>query len=308
VAIIEESQDSVAHRAIMFADVSGSSSLYKRYGNVAAKAHIDRALHLMRDLTESHGGRVVKTIGDEVMARFDQPEDACRAACAIQHQCHRSNQADIDGEDVAIRIGMDFGHTLLDGDDVFGDTVNDAAYVAQIARPNQIVVTQALVDALPAVLRASCEEFDRVNIKGETSKSLIFRLLWESPSEDQSATTVMAVHNITQQISTRQLQLDYHDQLFAITSDDVPFIIGRDHRKAHLHVDSSLASRDHCHIVLRRGKFVLADHSTNGTYVKVPKQPEIYLRREELPLVGEGSISLGKPAGSEPQLTIHYKL
>ena len=292
----------------MFADVSGSSALYKQQGNIVAKRNIDKALALMRDITVANHGIVVKTIGDEVMARFSTPEDACGAATAIQLQCQQDHANDPEHE-LAIRIGMDYGHTLLDGDDVFGDTVNDAAYVSQIARPNQIVITQALVDALPLAMRDNCQEFDRINIKGEESKSLIYRLVWEHPStqEEHFATTVMEINHITQKISTRQLQLDFNQQVFAVTPEDVPFIIGRDHRKSHLHVDSSLASRDHCHILLRRGKFVLVDHSTNGTYVKTPDQPEIYLRREEIPLQGEGTISIGRRAHQDKELTIHYK-
>lgn len=291
----------------MFADVSGSSALYKQQGNISAKRSIDKALSLMRDITLKNNGVVVKTIGDEVMARFDTPDDACTAATAIQQYCHSQASEE---DSLAIRIGMDFGHTLLDGDDVFGDTVNDAAYVSQIARPNQIVITQAMVDALPAIMRLNCQEFDRVNIKGEDSKSLIYRLVWEQPAttEEQGATTVMEINHITQKINTRQLQLDFNQQVFAVTPEDVPFIIGRDHRKSHLHVDSSLASRDHCHIVLRRGKFVLVDHSTNGTYVKIPDQAEMYLRREEIPLQGEGTISIGRRAQQDKELTITYKL
>ncbi|MEX1034014.1 MAG: adenylate/guanylate cyclase domain-containing protein [Cellvibrionaceae bacterium] len=304
---IEEDQERIAYQAIMFADVSGSSALYKQHGNVAAKQSIDTAIDLMRDITRRNQGTVVKTIGDEVMARFDTPEDACAAAAAIQQQCHLSTM-DAFGDGLAIRIGMDFGHTLLDGDDVFGDTVNDAASVTQIARPNQVVVTQSLVDALSAQLRAYCQEFDRVNIKGENRTSLIYRFVWENPSDEHHATTVMAVSHRTQKISNKQLQLDYNRQCFAVTPEDVPFIIGRDQRKAHLHVDSSLASRDHCHIVLRRGKFVLVDHSTNGTYVKAPDQPELYLRREELPLIGEGTISIGRRAHQDAALTIFYTL
>ena len=301
--------NSVCNQAIMFADVSGSSALYKQQGNVMAKRNIDVALTLMRDLTLANQGVVVKTIGDEVMARFSTPEDACAAAAAIQQQCQQKCVDDPDNE-LAVRIGMDYGHTLLDGDDVFGDTVNDAAYVSQIARPNQIVITQAMVDALPESMRGNCQEFDRINIKGEQSKSLIYRLVWERPSTDENhyATTVMEINHVTQKVSTRRLQLDFNQQVFVITPEDVPFIIGRDHRKSHLHVDSSLASRDHCHIVLRRGKFVLVDHSTNGTYVKIPDQPEIYLRREEIPLQGEGTISIGRRAHQDKELTIYYKI
>jgi len=198
--------NSVCNQAIMFADVSGSSLLYKQQGNIVAKRNIDIALDIMRDITLENRGVVVKTIGDEVMARFSTPEDACSAATAIQRECQQTYADDPENE-LAIRIGMDFGHTLLDGDDVFGDTVNDAAYVSQIARPNQIVITQAMVDALPINLRDNCQEFDRVNIKGEDSKSLIYRLVWERPSStaEQYATTVMEINHVTQKINTRRL-------------------------------------------------------------------------------------------------------
>lgn len=291
----------------MFADVSGSSTLYKREGNVSAKHMIDQAIKLMRDITLANKGIVVKTIGDEVMARFDAPDDASRAAIAIQRQCHAATK-DSQGQGLTIRIGMDFGNILLDEDDVFGDTVNDAAYVAQIARPNQIVITQALVDGLASDLRPYCEEFDRVNIKGEQCKSLIFRMVWEPPAQESHPTTVMEINHITEKMSTLLLTLSFNHQEFIITENNVPFVIGRDHRSVDLHIDSSLASRDHCHILLHRGKFVLADHSTNGSYIKSPEQQEIYLRREELPLMGEGTISIGRRALQAPELTITYKL
>ena len=290
----------------MFADVSGSSALYKQEGTVQAKQLIDQAINLMTEVTVEHGGIVVKTIGDEVMARFADPASASQAAIVIQQRCQ--NVKTNDGNHFAVRIGMDYGHTLLDGDDVFGDTVNDAACVTQIARADQIVITQALVDALPIELKLLCQEFDRINIKGESEKSLIYRLAWENPLEEHSATTVMSVNHITQRINNQVLELGYKGQTIAISTDNIPFVIGRDHRKVNLHINSSVASRDHCQIVLRRGKFVLLDHSTNGTYVKTPDQPEMYLRREELPLMGEGTISIGRRANQQSDLTITYKL
>jgi len=306
VTLTNEIEDTIADQAIMFADVSGSSALYKQEGNVQAKQLIDQAVDLMKALTIEHSGIVVKTIGDEVMARFSDPSEACEAAISIQQHCSKIKASD--GSHFSVRIGMDFGHTLLDGDDVFGDTVNDAACVAQIARPDQIVITQALVDALPSALQSLCQEFDRINIKGETVKTLIYRLAWENPTEEHSATTVMAANHITQKISTDHLQLTYAGKTVNVSTGDIPFIIGRDHRKVNLHIDSTIASRDHCQIVLRRGKFVLLDHSTNGTYVKTPDQPEVYLRREELPLMGEGTISIGRRANQQAELTIGYKL
>ena len=65
---------------VLFADVSGSTKLYDTVGDTAALAAIDLCLRLFAALAEQHGGRVVKTIGDEVMASFHDPLDALRAA------------------------------------------------------------------------------------------------------------------------------------------------------------------------------------------------------------------------------------
>lgn len=279
-------------RAVMFADVSGSSALYKDVGNVEAKATIDHAIALMSEQTTAHRGCVVKTIGDEIMARFDCAEDACHTAMAIQHHCSRSQEL----ANLTIRIGMDFGPTLLDRDDIFGDTVNDAAFIAHIARGNQILLSDTMRQTLRADIISLCQEFDRLQIKGHRNKTAIYRLEWEAPTQSHGATTVMSIKDITQQLNENALILVCNGESTSIPPDQTPFVIGRDQHNTHLHISAGLASRDHCHIDYRRGKFVLVDHSTNGTFVKLPNQAEIYLRREELPLMGQGSISIGQSA------------
>ena len=286
--------------AVMFADVSGSSALYKRLGNLLAKRSVDGAVSLMSQVTESHDGHVVKTLGDEVMARFDCANDACQAAIEMQREARSAG--------VALRIGIAFGPALMDTDDVFGETVNDAAFVAKIARANQIVVTQALADAVANELRHQCQEFDRVAVKGDTRHSLIYRLQWEHASHHHSATTVMSIEDIACKLSRYQLQLTVEGRDITLLPEQTPYVIGRDPSRVHLHIESGLASRDHCHILFRRGKFVLVDHSTNGTYVRGPRQPEIYLRREELPLLGSGTIAIGQPAENTDGWLIHYQL
>ncbi|WP_341938572.1 adenylate/guanylate cyclase domain-containing protein [Marinimicrobium sp. C2-29] len=285
--------------AIMFADVSGSSALYKRLGNLKAKRSVDSAIALMTEITIYYGGEVVKTLGDEIMARFDDAESACKAAVSIQRQSRAGG--------VALRIGMAYGPALLEADDVFGETVNDAAFVAHIARAKQIVMTQSLAHRLEGDLRHACQEFDRVAVKGSTQRTLIYRLQWESSTQSHSATTVMSIEEISGHMSRYQLLLQVAGQSITINPEQTPYTIGRDEGRAHLHIKSGLASRDHCHILFRRGKFVLVDHSTNGTYVWGPDQPEIYLRREELPLLGSGTISIGQPEARAGTWLIHYR-
>src|SRR5690606_20094072 len=96
-------------QAIMFADVSGSSALYKRAGNEQAKAIVDNVLNFMAALTIVHNGEVVKTIGDEIMARFEHSEEACETAIAIQQRCLKELQQHL----IAVRIGIAFGPAIL---------------------------------------------------------------------------------------------------------------------------------------------------------------------------------------------------
>ncbi len=276
---------------------------YKQVGNEQAKAIIDEAVHFMMSITIVNDGTVVKTIGDEIMARFSEGYQACEAAIAIQQRCIKEPHL----KDLGIRIGIAYGDVLITHNDVFGDRVNDAACVAHIARANQIVITQSVVDTLGNALKHDCQMFDRINIKGETEYTLIYRLEWESSGKDNRATMVMPIHDVTSFVDKFQLILNLNDRDIFLLPEQTPYHIGRDPVKAHLVVENELASREHCHIEFRRGKYVLIDHSTNGTYVYLEEQNPIYLRREELPLQGKGQITLGQKIDSASSCTIRFK-
>ncbi|MGH1373365.1 MAG: adenylate/guanylate cyclase domain-containing protein [Cellvibrionaceae bacterium] len=288
-------------RAVMFADLSGSSSLYKSLGNLDAKEMIDDTLSAMISEVKLHNGRLIKTIGDEIMVSFEDPSHACHCAQMLQRQ------ASLIDAQLPVRIGVAFGDTLLDQEDLFGDTVNDAAHLTHIARAGQILLTQALADCLSESLRRECHEFDRVTIKGQADKSIIYRLHWESMTQAHNATRVMSIEDNTQPHHVAHLNLQYGEQSLDLLPENTPFILGRDSNSANLRINSDLASREHCEIVFRRGKFVLVDHSTNGTYVATSSQDEIYLRREELPLMGDGKIALGQSVKKGGELVVRFR-
>ncbi|NNG04227.1 MAG: FHA domain-containing protein, partial [Inquilinus sp.] len=77
-------------------------------------------------------------------------------------------------------------------------------------------------------------------------------------------------------------------------------VIGRDER-CDLIVSSYFASRRHAVVEKRRDRFILTDESSNGTFVVPRQSAEIYMKRESLPLIGRGTISLGAaPGGADP--------
>ncbi|PWK53645.1 adenylate/guanylate cyclase domain-containing protein [Pleionea mediterranea] len=276
-------------RTILFADVSGSSALYKSAGNEKAKLTIDKIISIMEYYTRKFEGRVVKTIGDEIMACFDDSEKACQAAMEMQIEA----EAFVQAHSLGVRIGIGYGKTLEEGSDLFGEAVNDAAFVTGIAKSSQILLTDSVISQLPENLKNATQKFDQVAIKGALDHSTIHRLFWKTPSAGFSETQVFSSHDMSNHIDDNCIKLKANNQSFVIHPSDTPFTIGRNNKQVSLFIDSELVSRDHCHIVYRRGKFVLIDHSTNGTFIQPDGAQEIYLRREELPLLGDGTITLG---------------
>jgi class 3 adenylate cyclase len=290
-------------KTILFADVSGSSALYKSLGNEQAKSIIDQLIRVMTYNTHKFEGRVIKTIGDEIMACFDDCEKACRSAMAMQREIEGLSH----NYTLGVRIGIGYGKTIEEGNDLFGEAVNDAAFVTGIAKSSQILLTESVVQQIPDLLRQSVQEFDQVTIKGSMDDSTIYRLFWKTPTSGFSETQVFSVQTVNDHLDANQLTLVVDGQRLCITPDNTPFIIGLNQKQVNLLIDNELVSRDHCHIVFRRGKFVLIDHSTNGTYIKPEDAQEIYLRREELPLLGNGTISLGISNHSERATLIQFE-
>src|SRR3982074_2685633 len=110
---------------VLFADVSGSTKLYETAGEAVALTAIGRVIEHMRKAAESTGGRVVKTIGDEIMALFPSPDAAAGAASEMHATIEQLPE--VGGTKLGVRVGFHSGPVIQREDDVFGDTVNMAA-------------------------------------------------------------------------------------------------------------------------------------------------------------------------------------
>src|SRR5256714_15263333 len=128
---MEESQQTT----VLFADVSGSTKLYEAAGDAAALTAIGRCIDHMRKAAESTGGRVVKTIGDEIMALFPSPDAAAGAASEMHATIEQLPE--VGGARLGVRVGFHSGPVIQREDDVFGDTVNMAARLVEQAGEGQ---------------------------------------------------------------------------------------------------------------------------------------------------------------------------
>lgn len=270
--------------AVLFADVSGSTRLYETVGDANALAAIGGCLSLVRAACEGHGGRVVKTIGDEVMAAFPTADQAAEAAAEMQARV--SEQSSAGRIRLAIRVGFHVGPAIeLDGD-VFGDSVNVAARMTALAKAEQVILSGPAADALTPSLRSRVREIDSLTVKGKHKDIGIFELIWQASEDDLTALSTRPVRpsaRIRLRHGAREIELgEVHSTL----------ALGRDAQNDVVIADR-MASRMHARIERRRDKFVLVDQSSNGTYVTVDGEPEIELRREEMILRGRGHVSFG---------------
>ena len=130
--------------ALLFTDIKGSTALYQRIGDLNAFQLVQQHFDWLREATVRHGGAVVKTIGDAVMAAYPDAARAVAAALDMRAAVERFNQGQPD-RPVSLKIGIHHGAaiavTLNDELDYFGQTVNIAARVQAMADAQEICIT-----------------------------------------------------------------------------------------------------------------------------------------------------------------------
>ena len=287
----------------MFADVAGSTRLYSDLGDDRASAAINRCLEFLDQVAQQFNGCKIKTIGDEIMCRFPDADSAVNAAMDMQRGMAQVPA----GLEVPlkIKIGLHFGPMLEADGDVFGDAVNIAARMTSIARADQIILTASTTQSLSADLQQATRQFDAAPVKGIEGLVHICEVVWE----EQNVTAMIntAIGGAPNQAQT--LRLKCQERSLILRAADGPCILGRDLGCGFV-VPSEYASRRHATIEYRRGKFVLIDQSTNGTYVRMDGDGhggDMYLRREELPLLGSsGLIGLGATLDVAAELAVRF--
>lgn len=273
--------------ATLFADIAGSTRLYEQLGDAAAYDAIDGCLLALKGVTEEFGGRCIKTIGDELMAVFPSAEAACHAA--VEMQWRTAELPLILGNPLSIRIGFHFGAAVEHDGDVFGDSVNVAARLTELANPRQIITSGQVVASLPRALATGARRLWPLPLKGKAEPIDVLEVLWDSGGE---ATITLSGQFEPPRVPVR-MRLHYRGAEVVVDAERPTVEIGRDPGNAVV-VDTRNASRVHARVEWRRDKFVLIDLSTNGTYVLDAQNQETRLRREELILDGDGKISLGR--------------
>ena len=272
-------------RAILFADVSGSTELYEKLGDKPAAKAIDACLGELRGIVEQREGRVVKEIGDELMAVFGEAATAFRAATEMQQRV--TARPPVEGVKLAIRIGFHFGPVLEDKADFWGDGVNTAARLAGLAKAGQILTSGVSVDTLSPAERSGLRDLDAISVKGKQDAVHVYEVLW---GDIEDATQLAGLASSTR-LETR-LKLKIGERGIDFPADKTTLVLGRE-KTCDVVVEEKTASRTHARIEHKGLQYILVDESTNGTYVAIEGDREVLLRHDRVLLRGRGKIGFG---------------
>jgi class 3 adenylate cyclase len=271
--------------AVLFVDISGSTRLYEELGDAQALARVESCLRLLQRAADELGGRVIKTTGDGVMCAFADPEAALQAARAMQVKV--LEQSVLGGPTLGIHVGCHYGAVMESAGDLYGDCVNVAARVAGLAKVGQIITTSEAAGRLSAAVQDKVRLLDRVAVKGRRDPVEICEFVWQDSEELTTLGTRFAEERVP------RLKLGFGErELWFDGAGGGGVTIGRD-ASCDIVIGDRKTSRQHARIEKRRDKFVLADHSSNGTFVAIAEEPEVCLRREEVMLRAHGRIGLG---------------
>ncbi len=288
--------------AIVFADVVGSTQLYDKFGDEKASATVADCLEIMKDATHQCNGTVIKTIGDEVMSTFPTVDEAMQAAVLMQARISAESKK-ADAIPVSIRIGCHFGPVVQEQNDIFGAAVHTANRMTSQAKSRQIVISGDTVKEMSPDLQKQTRQIDVATVRGRIDEVALFELLW-NPEEATSMLPTIGWED--KQRRGSRLLLTFRDQNVEVSDRRKAINIGRADDN-DLVIKGNLISRIHAKIEMRRGKFVLIDQSTNGTFLLDVRGKETFVRRDMTELADEGTIGLGRAEEPGASLAIHYK-
>ncbi len=265
--------------------------MFERLGDETASRFVNQLVGALSQVFEQHSGRVVKLLGDGLFVVFPQEGDALAACVSIQKRfLDKPIRAGGSGAPVQMQMGIESGEVVEIDGDCFGDTVNSAARLADLAGAAQILTTQNVWSALGPLQQSSLRSLGPMHLRGRAEASHVYRVEWQA-GRDEDAT--MMGRSMASDGAQMVLALVAGEQAVELRAKGSKISIGRG-AGASLALNDPRVSRMHATLEWRGGQFVLSDASSYGTWVYFGNQSEaVVLRRTECYLVGRGEITAG---------------
>lgn len=285
------------HTTVVFTDLFGSTGAFEALGNVKATKAVTQVTSWIAKVIESHGGRVVKMLGDGVLSLFEHSPDAINAVVEIQRKHQKSMTLLAPADRMPIRIGVASGDVELVAGDCYGDAVNVAARLSDLSGPHQIWANHLALQDAHESAGVRFRILGPINIRGRAEPCSVFQVDWQ---EDLSTDFLTMQACLDPEIESGskdslggQIELTWLDVSKTFKSFELPIHIGRISQGDFVITDPRV-SRTHARVDWRNGSVMLVDLSSYGCWVRFSGGgSDLLLRRSECVLHGQGEIALG---------------
>ncbi len=283
---------------VVFTDLHGSTAVFEALGNARATETVTDITSRISQQCIASGGRVVKTLGDGVLAMFPDGQGAVTAVVEIQRtHSNRMLQLPIELR-MPMRIGVASGEVEIVSGDCYGDAVNVASRLCDLCGPYQIWANAASLSMAVESPGTSFRVLGPINIRGRAEPCSVYQIEWHEEAASDFLTMQGSLDSA--QISGerdalgREVELTWAGMSRRVKSFELPVQLGRG-RDADFVVNDPRVSRIHARLEWRNGSVVFVDASSYGSWVRFAgaKGSDVLLRRAECVLHGKGEIALG---------------
>jgi TolB-like protein/class 3 adenylate cyclase len=183
-AMVQERQVRVERRltAILAADVAGYSRLMHSDEESTHAKLTALLVEAVNPAIAEHGGRIVKNIGDGFLAEFPSAVEAVRAAVQFQNRINELAISEVEDRRIAFRVGVNIGDIIVEPHDIFGDGVNIAARLENIAEPGGICISSAAYDHVRGKVGVSFADLGEQNLKNIARPVRVYAVAPDGPS------------------------------------------------------------------------------------------------------------------------------
>ena len=153
-----------SHTSFFFSDIVGYSKMVEHDESMAHRM-LKENNKIIKESVISNDGRVVKYIGDSVFAVFESPDNACIASLKIQDNLKQRNSLSRKDERIHIRLGIHTGDALWENEDLFGNDINIASRIESIAQPDNVFISDAVLQNVNSPSNYHARQIDNVKLK-----------------------------------------------------------------------------------------------------------------------------------------------
>lgn len=297
--------------AVLFADIAASTELRANLGDRRADASLDGLIGTLGAAIRRNAGQILKSDGDDVVAVFEHPVTCVNDAAHAAMECQQAARAAGHKLYVGLHAGVVEFREVFGRPDISGLAVNLAARLHKLVPdlPGHIFMAADTVTALSRELQDRVRPYGARLIKG-VGPLEVHTLDWDE------AVTVMPTRFALPTAALRDsalLGLEHQGRQLKLPPSTPPIQLGRD-RNNDLHIadEQQHVSSRHLKILCRNGAWIVQDISRNGTWLRFDGNPhdDICLLGEELKLIGNGRLCLGRPLADDSagEYTVRFEL